>query len=713
MNFSLMRPLVDADIYALIQGIYKKLPSKEARIAFKTAITTMVMKGGVIKTQALYERVGANRVKKLSKQAREEILGGLREDGYNPETLAKSGPSQMVAGPRLVTQTTGKNNRWILPSAWRERMAELMGMLPSVEVSEPSMVKNWGCKANKAYPGISTKRRNDTKTLTVIGPENNPAVEIIQDGYGPWTIVDGKQVAEPEEGQHTITWKMVLLSGVSLTATASIQVKKKQVSFRLRAGSKREVPYWGDLKSMIARFIKFGPCPESGRDTYTVNIPNLLSPAEQDELIGLVAADMVAKEMNVSKSVKGAKRPTMPTTPVEPSTEEDEFRDKRVASSIQKRTNRRPEEGIGEYAGGGQYEVTDGTDFRPVVEALPKCGMSIVDGRFLKIRDLVRRLISQGLKNTRMSPKVAKMMEQSIRGCAADLDDRVGHSKEEMGKGWLHPARSFRLGLFGKYNPAERKWVRDAMPVIYDRATGKTEPCGGWVYRDFRGLREAIYHELEQGDLLFWAESYQGKWSYVYGKGGLMVPPTPKGRRLSKEVKALRCQHCGSNVWRQDLHAEVCDSCDSDAFPRTWIWVLIPMKRLLPSYVVLTDDKTKAEDKKVPTHAQIRLYGKAVGWVVREALARGADITAPRTEMVLIQPEPKRGQALPSPVRVQAPVGLGRFLWGPNSTGRISQHTCREEPPTRLGRKYKLPTVFTSDPATGHYDQSEGYEHGC
>lgn len=691
-----MKPVWGFELFMFIMGLMKSLTSKKAKIAFKTAVLGMSEKAITI--------------------PRTELV-------YN-----KDGKVIVLDNGHLKTKKKYRGWQRTHTGAWRERLLELRGYLPAFESVEKTHTKMQGARKRGDWPGIKTRHLYERTTLENIGPDNDPVIGLRQEGRGPWIVLDdGRQASEPMDGESTIQWRMCFLSGRESVCTVHILVEGGKVTKTRFQAPIKDLPYFTALKSRMMEYMKFGPCPEKRGDKlvdlYTLDHPILLDAEEIEELKGLMAAELVAEYMELSKTNRGAaRRGTKESLAKDPTTEADMFRDRRAAKAIQKRTNRSAEEGIGEYAGGGQFEVSDVVpDYRPVVDTIPTLGISIVDANFLKIRELVRELIKAG---TKKDPEVEKKLDATISGCAADVDGHRGPSKEDWGRGRIHPARSFRLGLFGRPGP-DGYWISDSEPCILNKENLTLEYRIGkqklrWKYLDVRGLSEAIYEELEIGELLFWVESYEGRYSYGRYKNGITVPhlmpSTDTGRnRIYKEDKPkLRCQHCGGSLWRQDLHAEVCDTCDSEAFPRNWINVLIPISRLA----------NFLEFDKGVTHAKIRLYGKPVGWVIREAFRRGVDVTRPHTEQdfwfwagALATDE--------KPIIAKTwPVGLGRFLHGPEM-----QHTERSmqkyiewfphieraslrEQHSKLGKKYILPEVFKSDPTTGNYNKEEGNDHG-
>jgi hypothetical protein len=569
------------ELAVLILGLYKGL-SKKARIAFIHAVISM-------------STAGVRSAKQLTSITMDWSKMTISSRKYKK---------------RLITS---------YPMAWRERLAELRGYLPAFENVEGSTTKNPGARANKAYPGLSSRYRTNSTSIENLGPDDDPVIGIRQYGYGPWVIVNGFQAVNPTPGIHKIEWHLLFLSGRVAISTVTIK-DGKAIRF---GASKADQPWFLPIKGRMAEFVKFGPKPVQlpdgrFRDTYTLDHPVLLDPNELEELKGLLAAEKAMEYLEISKTAKGkARRGTKESLAKEPSTEEDLFRERRAAKAYQKRTNRDPRLGIGEYAGG--YDADPEID----------------------IED----------------------------------QDRTWPSREDRALGREHPARHFRLSLFGRMDNETKTWVRESKPVYVDRKTlAIVDNLDGeefeWVIKDMRGLTEAVYQELEWGDLLFWAESYRGKYGYAYEHLGIRIPrPSSHYTRLvPKRVKVqkphLPCKDCGHPVWRQDLHAEVCDNCESEGFPRTSLVVLIPVFRLR-SHILCA---------KGASHIQVRLYGRAVKWVLAEALRLGVDITKPKLEESLMPIKaltPRWSNIDPgweASLKTQ-PVGFGRFLWGRSKIG--------------------------------------------
>jgi hypothetical protein len=433
-------------------------------------------------------------------------------------------------------------------------------------------------------------------------------IAVHQHGRGPWPIIAGYQVKDPMVEQTEIVVSLQFLSGQ--VARAHIQIKNGQ-AIRFSSSPARFVTLFRPLKTRLQEFVKFG-------SPYELDFPCLLSAEELDELRGLLAAEKAMEYLELSKTSQGAaRRGSRETVRTEKFSEEDMFRAARAAKAIQKRTNRPANEGIGEYAGGWDAD-----------------------------------------------PEL-------------DIEDQTPTwpSKRERALGHEHPARHFRASIF-----SQKEWIKDpetgekklvwrweSGPVTLDYDTlgvNKVMTKKGypdWAIQDVRGLKEAIYQELEWGDLLFWVESYVGQYGYLYSHQGVRLP----SKRPSYQPKIMKprlpCKQCGGLVWRLDPHAEVCDHCGSEGFPRNWINVLIPAYRLAAfcSY------------HRATTHIQIKLYGRAVGQVILEALRRGVNITKPQVELDIRPTVPEKASWRnidPSfkPNKTIAPVGFGRFLFGPD-----------------------------------------------
>jgi hypothetical protein len=569
--------------------------------------------------------------KALPKEAKPfftKALNGMMLGGAKKETRELL-PAEIVETGRglAVVQRTRVRKFSYHRLAWRERLDELRALLPVFEQVDISSTKNFS-------KGVNPRRRVDRRPLH-IGEDEDPAIQV-------------DQINE----ESKIILGITFLSG--RVAKAEIVFSKDQ-PMRFRAIPK-DKPYFLPLKERIREAIKFGVLyspvnsrlsPEQlaqFRRAYNLGFPCLLSNEDLNELKGLIAAEKVMLYMDISKTSKGkARRGTRESIRLEKFSEEDMFREARAAKSIQKRTNRDPRLGIGEYAGGWDAD-----------------------------------------------PEL-------------DIEDEkpTWPSKQDKALGLEHPARHFRLSLF-----AMKKWVTDeetgedryewaweSGPVTLDKKTmgitrlvSKKSKYPLWKIQDVRGLKERIYQELEWGDLLFWAESYRGNYGYpFYNKEtGIYLPSKVPSYRHKVHKPQLPCKQCGGKLWRLDLQAQVCDTCGSEGFPRNWMYVLIPAWRLA-RYCTY---------EKGTTHIQVKLYGRAVGWVIREAIRRKMDISKPHIEMDY------RGNVN----KVQAAVGFGRLIWGPDWQIAHPEVVVHREPHRTWGRRYVVNQTWYKpvEPHKGH-----------
>ncbi len=560
----------------------------------------------------------------------------------------------------VVIKKVKRAHKVFHPFAWREKLDELRALLPVFEQVQGSRTKNMGCKAKDGKPGISARYRVDRKALLELTGDDDPIISVVQEGRGGWEIIRGHQVRKPEPGTHEIRIHLRFLSGKMITTIISVKDGK---AVRYQAEPKNSGYWFSQIKDRIAEFVKFG-------SPYELDSPCLLSEAELEELKGLIVAEKAMKYLEISKTSKGqARRGTRETVNQEKFSEADMFRDARAAKAIQKRTNRKPQEGIGEYAGG--WDADPEMDIEDETPTWP--------------------------------------------------------SKQDRALGYEHPARHFRLSLFSKKEPIpdpetgeERwEWNFESGPIILDKANMSIRKMVSpkskypkWEIQDVRGLKERIYQELEHGDLLFWAESYKGDNGYTFQdkkRTGLRLPSQWHNWRPKVRKPQLPCRQCGHIIWRMDPHAEVCDYCGSEGFPRNWVNVLIPAWRLAQ---YCTYDKGT-------THIQVRLFGRAVGMVIQEAARRGVNITRPQIEMdyrptfrpesewytkEVIKEEPDE---LP---KVAAAVGFGRFLFGPDwvTTPREVVEPKILDPRAKLGRPHTTQVLMTRPPKSHSLHKEQG-----